>query len=207
MTGPGGPPKLPTAIRNAALACMILSAIVGYFSVSEAFALIQLSALKAPSVQFPGALGSEALEKGFEAQLAALASMRVPRVLTLSSLALACALNFVAAGRLIRPRGLHRQNMRKVLVSSSIAISLLRTVDGAQLAVVARKVGTAVGRATDSIPGLADSPIEVQKLLRSLATGIAIFQTVAVVGAFAILSQYFRTQKVKQLLGGLEREH
>jgi hypothetical protein len=197
----GSPGKLPTAIRNASLACMILSGIVGFISLSELLGLLQFSELKGAPVQVPGGFGGEALKRGLEAQLLALESMKVPRAMTLCGLGLACALNFVSASRLIWPRGLRRESMRGVVVSSAIAAALLRTLDGAQLAVVARKFGAAMGRSAELLPWLSDStPAEQEAAVRSLVMALAVLQTVAVAGTFAVLSHYFRGEKVRAAL-------
>ncbi len=164
MNVPGGPGKLPLAIRNMALACMALSALVGFFSLTELLALIQPNDPTRLPLQLPGTFGSEAFKKGVEAQRAAVEAMRVARVLTLSGLGLACALNFVAASRLIWPRGLRRESMRRLVVGSSVAVALLRTLDGAQLTVVARRVGGAMGRSANSLPGLDGLPRSRRKL-------------------------------------------
>jgi hypothetical protein len=196
--------KLPVGIRNATLACMTLSAIVGFVSLTELLALLQPSELPQSPVQLPKAFGGEALKRGLEAQLEALESMRTPRSMTLCALGLACALNFVAASRLLWPRGLRRESMRGVVVSSSVAVALLRTVDGAQLAVVARKVGAAMGHSAELIPSLNSSPAELEAHLRSAAVAIAVLQTAAVVGAYAFLSHYFRSQSVKERLSAMD---
>jgi hypothetical protein len=202
---PGGPGKLPLAIRNMALACMALSALVGFFSLTELLSLIQPSDPPRWPLQLPGTFGSEAFMRGVEAQRAAIEGMRAARALTLSGLGLACALNFVAASRLIWPRGLRRESMRKLVVGSSVAVALLRTLDGAQLTVVARKVGGAMGRSANLIPALSElPPAEVEATMRSWAVAVAVLQTAVLVGAFAFFSHYFRTQRAKQLLEALD---
>ena len=205
MNVPGGPGKLPLAIRNMALACMALSALVGFFSLTELLALIQPNDPTRLPLQLPGTFGSEAFKKGVEAQRAAVEAMRVARVLTLSGLGMACALSFVAASRLIWPRGLRRESMRRLVVGSSVAVALLRTLDGAQLTVVARRVGGAMGRSANSLPGLSElTPVEAEAAVRSWVVAVAILQTAVLVGAFAFVSHYFRTQRAKQLLEALD---
>ncbi|HKD43524.1 MAG TPA: hypothetical protein VKB87_24805, partial [Myxococcaceae bacterium] len=82
---------------------------------------------------------------------------------------------------------------------------VLRTLDGAQLAVVWRKVGAAWGRSASVIPSLSSlTPAELEASARSWGVAIAVAQTAAVVGAYAALSQYFRRQKVKQLLAAMD---
>lgn len=196
------PEKLPLGIRNACLVALVLSAVVGLLSASEALTLVHFSELKSlepPSVS--DRLQRELLEKGREAQLIALEGMRFPRALTLCALSLICALAFVASGRLIRPRNVERERMRQLLVFSSISAALLRTVDGAQSAVVARRVGVALGKVGADLASLPEvSAEDVRRMFPSAAIGIAVLQTVLVAGTFALLWQYFRSQKVRQLL-------
>ena len=215
MNSPGSPEKLPAALRNVALLCMALAALVGFFSMSELLGLVHVADVSPTAGRLPGPLGSEAFQRGFEAQLSALESMRVARVLTLASLGLACALNLVSASRLIWPRGwrlnptapaLPREGMRKLIVASSVAVALLRTLDGAQLAVVARRVGAAMGRSASSMPAFASaSPAVLEAKLRSWAVTVAVLQTAVVVGAFAFFSHYFRSQRVRGLLAALDQ--
>ncbi len=49
------------------------------------------------------------------AQIAALEPMREPRSLVLGTLAVTCAFAFVAAARMLRPAGLPREGMRRLL--------------------------------------------------------------------------------------------
>jgi hypothetical protein len=177
--------------------------VVGLLSASEALSLIHFSAFRdAQPPKVSGLLEKEILEKGREAQLSALEGMRIPRALALSALSFSCAFTFVAAGRLLRPRDVERDRMRRLLVISSITTALLRTVDGAQLAVVARRVGVAMGKVSSNASAWSEmSAEEVRRMFPSAAIGLAILQTALVAGAFALLSQYFRSQKVKQALG------
>lgn len=214
MNSPGSLEKLPPALRNVSLLCIALAALVGFFSMSELLGLVHV-AETSPTGRLPGPFGSEAFQRAYEAQLSALESMRVARALTLVSLGLACALNLVSASRLIWPRGwrlsqtapaLPREGMRKLIVASSVAVALLRTLDGAQLAVVARRVGAAMGRSASSIPAFASaSPVALEAKLRSWAVTIAVVQTAVVVGAFAFFSHYFRSQRVRGTLAALDQ--
>ncbi len=194
---------------------MALAALVGFFSMSELLGMVHVAEVSPTAPRLPGSLSSEAFQRGFEAQLSALESMRVTRALTLASLGLACALNLVSASRLIWPRGwrrnqtapaLPREGMRKLIVASSVAVALLRTLDGAQLAVVARRVGAAMGRSASSMPAFASaSPAVLEAKLRSWAVTVAVLQTAVVVGAFAFFSHYFRSQRVRGMLAALDQ--
>jgi len=215
VNSPGSLEKLPAALRNVSLLCMALAALVGFFSMSELLGLAHVAEPSPTAGRLPSPFGSEAFQRGYEAQLSALEAMRVARALTLVSLGLACALNLVSASRLIWPRGwrlshtapaLPREGMRKLIVASSVAVALLRTLDGAQLAVVARRVGAAMGRSASSLPAFESaSPAILEAKLRSWAVTIAVVQTAVVVGAFAFFSHYFRSQRVRGMLAALDQ--
>jgi hypothetical protein len=179
----------------------LLSAVVGFLSAGEGLTLFGLSDLQPGNIRFPGGLDQESLRKAQEAQLAALTAMRVPRSFTLGALTIACALNFASARKLLRPKGVRRENMRELVVGSAVAAALLRTVDGAELLVVARKVAGALGQVADLSLAQGLPPAEMQRALNSLASTIVIAQTALVVGAYVFLSQYLRSPKVKQLIG------
>ena len=216
MNAPDGPAKLPAAIRNVSILCMGFSAAVGFFSISELLSLVNVGEAPRSAVRLPGPFGTEPFQRALEAQLSALESMRVARALILASLGVASALNLVAASRLIAPRGWRRVNqtapalpraaMRRLVVSSSIAVAVLRTLDGAQIAVVARRVGEAMGRSAAALPGFASAnPSAVEAKLRSWAIAVAVMQTAAVVASYAFFSQYFRRSKVRNALAALDQ--
>lgn len=215
MNAAGGPGKLPLAIRNVSLLCISLSALVGFFSIGQLLGLVHLADVSPSATRLPQPFDNEAFQRGLEAQLSAVESMRLARALTLSSLGLACALHLVSASRLIWPRGwrrisltapaLPREGMRRLIVSSSVAVAVLRTLDGAQLAVVARRVGAALARSADSLSAFANvNRAVLETRLRSWAVALAVLQTVAVVGAYAFFWHYFRTQKVRATVAALD---
>ena len=57
--------------------------------------------------------------------------MREPRIALLGSLAVVCAFVFVAARRMLRPGGMPREGMRRLLSGAAISAAILRTIDGA----------------------------------------------------------------------------
>jgi hypothetical protein len=142
------------------------------------------------------------MEKGL---FRALEPIRAARVLTLGALAIACSLSLVCAGRLLYPAGLPRERMRRLLADSTLAAALLRTIDGAQGTVVAKKVATAMAKELPPFAkaGATDS---FQSLMPPLAAAVTIAVTCLVVISFTLLSQYFRSTRVKEALAALERQ-
>jgi hypothetical protein len=206
VKAPDGAPKLPIPIRNASVACLVLSALVGFFAAGEGLSLVGLSDIQPGTVRFAGGLDAETVRKAQESQLLALSGMRIPRALTLGALTIACTLNFASSRRLLRPKGIRRESMRELVVGSAIAVALLRTIDGAEVLVVARRVAATLGQLANIPLTSGLSQAEIQRALNSMASAIVIGQTALVVGAYVFLAQYLRSQKVKQRIAAEDQQ-
>jgi hypothetical protein len=133
-----------------------------------------------------------------QAWFAALESMRESRSLILGALLVAYALVFVSAGRLLRPEGIPLEGMRRLLGGSAIAVAVLRTIDGAQMAVVASRMAPALAHAMRVFSGAQGAEAEAFDSAASLVTfSVALF-TAFFAGLFALLGQYFRGERVRQ---------
>jgi len=189
--------SLPKRIRHAAVACMLISAGVGFISATEALNLGQLSELgERHLLRIPSLKDSAPVEK---ALVRALQPIRGVRAAILSALSVACAFSFVSAGRLLYPRGLSRENMRRLLGIALLVAAVLRTIDGAQWAVVMHRV--AKEAAPHLLEGTLESGISGEvdaKQLTMLFNAVSVLQTGFVVGAFTLLAHYFRLQRVKE---------
>jgi len=189
--------SLPKRIRHAAVACMLISAGVGFVSATEALNLGQLSELRERHLlRIPSLKDTTAIEK---ALVRALQPIRGLRAAILSALSVACAFSFVSAGRLLYPRGLSRENMRRLLGIALLVAAVLRTIDGAQWAVVMHRV--AKEAAPQLLEGSFDGAITRDvdtKQLTMLFNAVSVLQTGFVVGAFTLLAHYFRLQRVKE---------
>ena len=100
---------------------------------------------------------------------------------------------FVSAGRVLRPAGLPREGIRRLLCGAALASAVLRTVTGgadAAFALRFARVATQLLPAGERFP----APSGVTPML---TVGISIAQTVLVAGALAIIAQYFRSARVK----------
>jgi len=199
-------PRLPRAVRIAAILCLLSAAATGLPSASEAMALTRFEELREATLKLEPApwFGDPALaRKALEARFFALESMRDARILTLGLLSLACAFTGVAAARILRPGGLPREGMRKLLSAAAIATAVLRTVDGAQWAVVARRMGEAMARGLTLQPPVrtAEELAQVKEALPGIMLGGTGLWTFLIVGLFMGLSQYFRSAHVRALLG------
>lgn len=212
MTSPGSPtPLLPRRIRFAAAVCLVLAALTGFSALREALELGHLGELrdevsnlsrfsKDPDVLIAAHIS--------EAQIAALEPMREPRSLVLGALAVACSFAFVAAGRLLRPGGLPLERMRRVLSLSAILAALLRTIDGAQWAVVARRIGPVMADHLSTLPAFQNpqAAAQLKAMLPGIASAFAMGMTALIAGTFALLGQYFRSESVRQAISAQDGE-
>ncbi len=185
--------------------CVILGIAVGFAAIQDAARSVEL--------HMPSSLGSDAFsdpkvtEAVLRAELSAVEGMRTSRVFILGGLSLACALTFVSALRILRPGGLPRSSVRSLLGSAALAAAVLRTLDGAQGAVIGQRMGMAMGKAMLLIEPYSKDPALYASLPAAVSVvGALIFAglTMLVAGAFLLMSLYFRSEKVKQLLAFLD---
>jgi hypothetical protein len=212
VTSPSTPtPLLPRRIRFAAAVCLVLSALTGFSALREALELGHLGELrdevsnlsrfsKDPDVLIAAHIS--------EAQIAALEPMREPRSLVLGALAVACSFAFVASGRLLRPAGLPVERMRRIVAGSAILAALLRTIDGAQWAVVARRIGPVMAEHLSTLPAFQNpqAAAQLKAMLPGIASGMAMVMTAFIAGTFALLGQYFRADSVRQAISAQDGE-
>jgi len=194
-----GSGALPGRVRLAVLLSVFLSGLCGLFSAWDGFALWRIAELKQAQPSFPLHPDPVLAEQLRASQVLALEQMREPRMVVLFALALACSLSFVASTRLLRPAGLQREAVRKILVWALVVAAVLRTIDGAQATVVVRSTAEVLRRGLmlpDTLSGA--SAEEVRGLVAPTAFLVAILQTVVMVGPFLLLSQYFRSPRVKE---------
>lgn len=189
---------MPSRLRWVSLLSVALCGLSGLFSAWQGFLLVRLSELKtAPP---PALVPEQVLARQLQvSELLALEQMREPRMVLLFALALACSLSFVASTRLLRPAGLPREGVRRILVVALVVAAVLRTVDGAQEAVVARSAAAALRRGPP-VPEGADVTLgeQVRAVMAAATLAAPIVQMAVVVAALLLLSQYFRSARVKE---------
>lgn len=207
MTRPVAPrPVLPRGVRFAAAVAFLLSAVTGFFTLNEFAELSRLSELRAASASQPfTVVGDPKLDAPIaQAWFAALESMRESRSLILGALLVAYALVFVSSGRMLRPEGLRLEGMRRLLGGSAIAVALLRTIDGAQLSVVASRMGPALANAMRVVSGAQGAEADAYESAAGLVTASVALFTAFIAGTFALLGQYFRGERVRQAILALD---
>lgn len=206
MNRPRQPVPTPPRMRNAALLCIFLCTFVGLYSAMEAFTVGDLSRRSPQIRKDAGGLSSmfgdpEMIAAMTEAQLSALEGMSGSRTLILGALTVCCMVAWVSGTRLIRPDGLPREGIRRMLAGSLILAAVLRTVDGAQMAVVVQRAMKAGLPHMSELPGTDPGAAQLaRELMPAMAIGMSVALTAAVAGAFLLLGQYFRSESVKQVV-------
>jgi len=189
---------LPAPLRLAAVLAIAFAGLCGTRGAWEGFALARFSELRAAPLPVRPGPDPVLAEQLWSAHLAALEQMREPRMVVLFALALVCSLTFVASVRFLRPAGLAREHVRRILVWALVVAAVLRTIDGAQAAAVARRAAEGLRHAPRIPSGIGGVTAEQ---LRGVAPAAlmaeAILTTVFVAGAFIVLSQYFRSPRVR----------
>jgi hypothetical protein len=202
LSSPSVPASLPSPITRACALALVLSGLVGISAAGDLAQLVHLEELRTSP---PLALFSneDANARVHTAQLSALEGMRTPRALTVGALSLFCGLTLVGAVRMLRPRELPREGIRRLLAGALLWCGVLRTVEGAEDAVILRRTLLAVSEAMQKDAQL---PADAAESLRTLAGWmgplIAGALTALMAGGFILLAQYFRSARVRQLLGG-----
>ncbi len=193
------PGELPSRLRSATLLAVVLSGLCGLFAAWDGFSLLRFNELRQEKPLFKVAPDPVLAEQVWQSNLLALEQMREPRMVLLLVLALACSLSFVASTRLLRPAGLPREGVRRILVWALVVAAALRTVDGAQETVLARSTAEVLGRGLALPEGTSLAVVErVRGLVAPTAVVVTILRMALVVGTFLLLSQYFRSARVKQ---------
>lgn len=206
MTAPARPP-LPALLRLGTLTALVLGAIISWASARDVAMVLMAPTAEVPE-EFPNVFQSlmpdpraatEATKAMMRSQLQALESMRGPRLAILLLLSTASALVFVSALRLRWPSGVARPGVARLLGASAIACAILRTLDGAQLLVVARRGAASWDKvmAKSEVLRGAQVPEGFNVFLMSAAS---VGLTLAMAGAFVALGMYFRSPHVGELL-------
>ena len=197
------PPSLPGRSRFLAIVGMVFAAFVGVSSAADAIRLSALSNMPDLGPVKFGDIDPKVWQQVWKTQLAMLNGMKEPRTFLLACLAFASALSFVALGRLLRPAGLPREGMRRLLVGSALAAAILRVIEGAQIAVISKKVGAIIGAAISKLPEaqVAQGPqVDYVHFCSRAMLGATMLWSLLVASVFLIVSQHFRSPKIRELV-------
>ncbi len=178
--------------RAVAIVCMLVSGLSGAASVSGAVGLSDLISRSNESLP-RGTPTEDLFARLAEAHDRAAQPDRHARAALLIVLAISMFFTFVSAGRVLRPAGLSREGIRRLLCGSALVSAVLRTVTGGADAAFALRFARV---ATQLLPPGEQFPA-ASGVTPMLAMGISVAQTVLVAGSLAIIAQYFRSARVK----------
>jgi len=175
-----------------AIVCMLVAGISGAASVSEAFALSDRWTRSAESLP-RGTPTADLIARLAEANTRAMQPDRHARAALLLVLAVSLFFTFVSAGRVLRPAGLPREGIRRLLCGAAVVSAVLRTVDGAADAAFALRFARIASQLLPS----GERPAADWVLAPTFTVGMSVFRTVLVAATLAIIAQYFRSARVK----------
>ncbi|HYX92537.1 MAG TPA: hypothetical protein VE782_13325 [Myxococcaceae bacterium] len=191
----------PPRMRRAVLLVLVITFLMGMISAVQAYSLgdLEQHRTRAAGHEF-GVAGL--FTAVIDAQLPVLEEMQASRGLLLGALASACLVGFFSALRMVRPEGVAREALRRVLVLSLLGAAVLRTIDGAQEAAVAqRSIPAVIAYLRQLDPGQRAGIVVLDPAAaESLMLTVVLVQTALVIGALLLLAQYFRSEKVKQFV-------
>jgi len=171
---------------------MLVSGISGAASVSEAVGLSDLITRSSESLP-RGTPTEELFARLAEAHDRAAQPDRHARAALFIVLAISMFFTFVSAGRVLRPAGLPREGIRRLVCGSAVVSAVLRTVTGGADAAFALRFARVAAQLLP--PGERFST--ASGVTPMLAMGISVAQTVLVAGSLAIIAQYFRSARLK----------
>ena len=190
MTAP--PSAVGSQARAVAIICMLVSGVSGAASVSAAVGLSDRGIRSAESLP-RGTPTADLFARLAEAHARASQPDRHARAALLVVVAISMFFTFVSAGRVLRPAGLPREGIRRLLCGAALVSAVLRTVDGAADAAFALRFARLASQVLP--PGQRIPPDS--GFAPTLTLGTSILQTVLVAGTLAIVAQYFRSARVK----------
>ncbi len=197
---------LPTGLKRVTFIALVLAGMLGFGAAQGMTALydppspseLDFSRLQPlPGLEKQPDLYQEALKAMALAQISAFESMRGSRTAILLGLWAVSALVFVSSLRMMRPRGAPREGVRRLLATTTLITAVLRTLDGAQAAAVARRAGAAFDRVlakSTEIPG--GWP---EGLWATGFAGLSMLMSLVIGGGLLMLSRYYRSARVREL--------
>lgn len=197
---------LPKGLKRVTFVALVLSGMLGFGAAQGMTALydppapseLDFSKVKPlPGLESQPELYREAFKAMALAQISAFESMRASRTIILLGLWAVSAFVFVSSLRMLRPRGAPRESVRRLLTTSTLISAVLRTLDGAQAAAVARRAGAAFDRvlskSTELPGGWPDG------LWATGFAGMSMLMSLVVGGGLLLLSRYYRSDRVRDV--------
>ena len=199
------PKALPSGLKRASLVALVAGALMGILSAHSMAQVLEpidydaLTKAEPPVVAGPQALSKlpPAFLKSYGRNLEA---MKGSRIAILMLLSIASSLLFVSSLRMLRPLGVPREGVRRLLGGAALACAIFSTLDGAQSTAAANRASVAVDRVAveeaiaDWLPGM----------FGAVAVLIWAGFTLVVAGSFTGLWMYFKSQRVQEQVQKLE---
>lgn len=144
---------------------------------------------------------AKAMQAMAETQFRALRGMKGSRIAIQLALSLCCGLALVSGLRLLRPIDVPREAVRRLITFSATGCAVLRTLDGAQLAVAYKRAGVAFAQSASDLP--AQMPDE---FFSTLLVGAGTIWTAMLAGSFALLAGYFGSARVRDWVARADQQ-
>lgn len=188
--------ELPKGLRLVTWVLLLLSGMVSCGAAQSIGQVLDTGTIEPIPTSAAGPLADPELMKAVQAmaetQLRALRSMRGSRIAIQFALSLCCGLALVSALRLLKPIDVPREAVRRLITFSATACAVLRTLDGAQLAVAYRRSSVALAQSTSALP----TPLP-EDVTGMILVGASAGWTAAIAGTFALLAGYFGSARVR----------
>jgi hypothetical protein len=199
-------PPLPKGLRRASVLALVAGALVGILAAQgmaqvlrpldeEALARVEELAASGPKEM-------AAMQAAFWRSYARnLESMQSSRIAILMLLSVSGSLLFVSSLRMLRPLGVPREGVRRLLGGAALACAVLSTLDGAQTTAAAKRASAAAEKVAVEAPidGLPPG------MFGAVAMVMLVGLTVLVAGSFTTLWMYFKSERVQAQLAELEK--
>jgi len=184
--------------RVVTLLCLVLSGLLSLRSVQEAVAIPRLAEFRDQvALDTQPMFGSPEVTRAMlDARIQAVQPMRSSRMLILFVMALSSSICFVGALRYLRPAGLPRPRIAGLIARGAVVTAILRTLDGAQEAVIASQTARSAGPALMKLVKADEAWAQsVLPSLPSLVVGASAVLTVVFAGAYLLFYQYYSARK------------
>jgi hypothetical protein len=196
LKGEAQPPGVVASqARAVAILCMVVTFGSGIWTASD---FLRFSSGLPPAAELPrGTPQAEWIAQLGELMTKAAEPDRELLRAVLLILAVSLSFTFVCALRVLRPGGLPREGVRKLLSASALVTAVLRTVEGAAQAALSLRVARGLA-ALSTPPGWDERAFATAKpYLGQVVVGWSVFQTLMVAGSLLLVAQYFRSARVR----------
>lgn len=189
------PGVVASQARAVAILCMVVTFASGIWTASD---FLHFSSTLASRNELPtGTPQAEWLTQFSELARKAAEPDRGLLQVVLLLLAVSLSFTFVCALRVVRPGGLPREGVRKLLSASALVTAVLRTVEGAAQSALSLRVARGLAELGGPPGWDAQAFVTAKPYLGQVVVGWWVFQTLVVAGSLLLVSQYFRSARAR----------